>query len=98
MTKEKIIEIVINQVKSLVDTLPDGQKFDVTRETVLYGENSNVDSLSLVSIIVDLETVFGSEYGLEISLSDDRAMSSPVSPFNSVQNMADYIYELVKSK
>jgi acyl carrier protein len=96
MEKEEIKEIVISNVKALVETLPSEQQFEVNEDTVLFGKGSLIDSLSLVSIIVDLETVFSIDYGYDdISLTDDRAMTRKQSPFDSVTTMVDYIDELI---
>ncbi len=95
MTREQILEIVINNLKSLVDTFPENQKFEVDKDSVLFGNGSNIDSLSLVSVIIDLETLFYDEYGYEISLTDDRAMTREISPFENVSSLADYIFELI---
>jgi len=98
MKKEKILEIVISVVKSLVETLPENQKFEVDQNTILFGKGSNIDSLSLVSIIVDLETTFSVDYDFDISLTDDRAMLREKSPFESILVMVEYIFELVNEK
>ncbi len=98
MDKHTILEIVINQVEQLKETLPDNQKFEVNPNTVLFGPGSNIDSLSLVSIIVDLEMLFSNDHNIEISLTDDRAMARERSPFNSIQSLVDYITELVNEK
>lgn len=95
MEKEKITEIVISTVNSLVETLPVDQKFIVDQHTILFGNGSKIDSLSLVSIIVDLETTFSSDFNLDISLTDDRAMMRKKSPFDSVTDLVDYIDELI---
>jgi len=95
VNKQQILDIVITNVKSLVETLPSDQKFEVTENTVLFGENSNIDSLSLVSVIVDLETIFSVEHGFDISLTDDRAMTRKISPFDSINSMVVYIDELI---
>lgn len=95
MNKDEILKIVINQVNELRDTLPEDKKFDVTENTILFGNGSSIDSLSLVSVIVDLETLFSSEYNFDISLTDDRAMTRAISPFDSITTLVDYIYELV---
>ena len=97
MEKEKISEIVIANVSSLVDTLPEDQKFTVDNKTILFGKNANIDSLSLVSIIVDLETIFNDDFGIELSLTDDRAMMRKISPFESVSALVDYIDELINA-
>lgn len=95
MEKTEILNIVLEQVKSLVDTLPDTQKFDVGEDTVLFGRDSNIDSLSLVSVIVDLETYFLDEHNLEVCITDDRAMTREISPFDNVKNLVDYLHELI---
>ncbi len=94
MEKKKITEIVTSTVCSLVETLPAEQKFIVDQNTILFGTGSKIDSLSLVSIIVDLEGVFSSDYGIDISLTDDRAMMRKKSPFDSITALVDYIEEL----
>ena len=98
MKKIEIVEIVLNQVRSLVETLPESQKFDVTEQTVLFGRDSNIDSLSLVSVIVDLEMLFSDDHGFDISLTDDRAMTREISPFDSVTSLVDYIFEIINEK
>lgn len=95
MERAKIYEIVIKQVQELNETLPENQQFAVNEDTILFGNNSNIDSLSLVSVIVDLETVFSEAYDKEISLTDDRAMTREINPFSSIRNLVDYITEVV---
>jgi len=95
MDKQQIFDIVINQVKDLSETLPPGQQFSVNEHTVLFGNDSKIDSLSLVSVIVDLESLFSDEFGFDISLTDDRAMTREVSPFDNVESLVGYIHELI---
>ncbi len=95
MERQAIYDIVINQVKELNETLPAEQQFEVNENTVLFGIGSSIDSLSLVSVIVDLEMVFSDEYGHDISLTDDRAMTREISPFDNIKNLVDYIEEIV---
>ena len=98
MNKQKITEIVINQVEQINATFPDDQKIEVNNETILFGKGSSIDSLSLVSVIVDLEMYFSDEYGFEISLTDDRAMTREISPFDSITSLVDYIFEIINEK
>lgn len=98
VNKIEIHDIVISKVVSLVDTLPEDKKFSVDQNTTLFGNGSSIDSLSLVSIIVDLETTFSAEYGLDISLTDDKAMMREKSPFESIKSLTEYISELVNDK
>lgn len=95
MKKKKITEIVISTVSMLVETFPVDQQYTVDQNTILFGNGSKMDSLSLVSIIVDLESIFSLDYNMEISLTDDRAMTRKNSPFDSITVLVDYIDELV---
>jgi acyl carrier protein len=95
MNRSEILAIVMTNVNSLIDTFPDNQKIVVNEETVLFGTNSSIDSLSLVSVIVDLESTFSLDYDLDISLTDDRAMTREKSPFDSVASLVEYIDEIV---
>ena len=98
MTKKEITEIVINQVEQLNDTFPDAQKVTVSENTVLFGNGSSIDSLSLVSIIVDLEMLFSAEYSHDILLTDDKAMAREKSPFTNITTLVDYIFELINEE
>jgi acyl carrier protein len=98
MTKQEIIAIVINQVEQLNDTFPESQKIIVNENTVLFGNGSSIDSLSLVSVIVDLEMLFSDEYGFDISLTDDRAMTREISPFDSIISLVNYMFEIINEK
>jgi acyl carrier protein len=95
MKKNIVKEIVINQLMELMETLPGDQKFDVSYETILFGRGSSIDSMSLVSVIVDLETYFLDEYNIEVCITDDRAMTREISPFDNVKNLVDYLHELI---
>jgi acyl carrier protein len=95
MTREEISITVIDNVKNLVETFPQAEQFEVNEVTILFGLGSQIDSLSLVSVIVDLEMHYATELDVEFSLTDDRAMTRAISPFDSVKNLVDYIHELI---
>ncbi len=95
MERNEILNIVVSAVKDLVETFPEVDRIEVSEQTVLFGQNSQIDSLSLVSVVVDLEAIFYDRYNLELSLTDDRAMTRTISPFDSVKNLIDYIHELI---
>lgn len=95
MERQEILNTVKNQVELLRDTFPSDEQFEVTEEMILFGADSTIDSLSLVSLIVDIESLFFDEYNLEISLTDDNAMMRKISPFSTISTLTDYIFEVV---
>ena len=97
LTDEMVEGLIFKALRSLQED-SQGQGFEISKTTALFGVNAQIDSLSLVSLIVDIETALNSEYGLSLSLTDDRAMSRPQSPFINVQTLKDYIVEIVQEK
>ncbi len=93
--REFVLGVVLRALSDLNDELDAGSKIEVSETTPLFGPDATLDSLSLVSVIVDVETALTTELGDPISLTDDRAMSREVSPFSDVTALTDYILELV---
>jgi acyl carrier protein len=95
VNQEEISALIIKTLTDLIDTFPESERFTPTSETVLFGQGSVIDSLTLVSFIVDLEAMLSEKYNQEISLTDDRAMTREKSPFSSVSSLAEYIQEII---
>lgn len=95
MERQEILNTVKNQVELLRETFPQDEQFVIDDNMILFGADSTIDSLSLVSLIVDIESLFFDEYNLEISLTDDNAMMRKISPFSTISSLTDYIFEVV---
>ena len=54
-----------------------------------------LDSLDLVNYLADLEYRLDQEFGRELVLASERAMSRSRSPFRDVNSLTDYIMELL---
>lgn len=59
-------------------------------DTPLFGAGGALDSIGLVSVIVEVEQKLSDIEGREISLMTDRALSQTRSPFRTVRSLADY--------
>jgi len=66
-----------------------------TMETRLYGAKSSLDSIGLVNLIADVEERIAQEFGKDILLADERAMSQTRSPFGRVGTLVEYIEQLL---
>ena len=64
---------------------------EIHDSAVLYGAKSPIDSLALVSLIIDIEQGLEEEFGVTMALADERAMSLKNSPFRTVKSLAEYI-------
>ena len=96
--KDAVTSTILKTLNDVVDTLPEEQKFVPDENTKLFGSGSTIDSLTLVSFIVELESVFSAEHNVDIVLTDDRAMTREKSPFDSVKDLSDYIFEITNEE
>lgn len=74
---------------------PAQQSVAMTEETILFGPGGLLDSVALVSFILDVEEAIRVSCGISITLADERAMSQTRSPFRRVSSLADYAAQLV---
>ena len=95
MDKTEIQKIIFNAIEMVNNTREENEKIAVSIETELYGSNGNLDSMGLVSFLIDVEESL-QDRDIQISLSDDRAMSQLKSPFRNVQTLTDYIDTLIR--
>jgi acyl carrier protein len=64
-------------------------------DTRLVGSSAVLDSLGLVTLMVDVEQRVDEALGRSITLASERAMSQKHSPFRTVGALADFIGELL---
>ena len=94
--REKVIEIINSSVKDL--DLEVVAEIDLSKgeDTPLYGKEGSLDSISLVNLIVGVETQIEDELGKYITIADERAMSQESSPFKTIGSLTDYVTQLLE--
>lgn len=90
-----VLECIYRALRSLNEERGADEQIEIGPDTCLFGESAALDSLSLVSVVVDLETLVSDTFGRFVSLTDDRAMSRQPVPFTDVGALKDYLMELL---
>lgn len=96
--KQEIVELICEALREQNVGYPKPELSEPNLDTRLVGEKSALDSIGLVTLIVDLEEKIAEKYGRELVLADERAMSLRQSPFRRVESLADYIVEKLEAK
>lgn len=93
--KEDVLNLVLRAVESHCDE--NGIAFDMSNseDLRLFGGESLLDSMGLVSLIVLIEEEIEDKYNISVILADEKAMSRRTSPFAKVSYLVDYIFELL---
>ena len=92
--RKDITELIIVSVKDILALEHEVTeiKTEVNDDTFLFAEPRAVlDSLGLVELLVDVEQRLEEEYGVSITINDDRAVSQKKSPFRTIGSLVDYI-------
>jgi len=92
MTDGDIQDLVLHAVHNINLARGSSGQLDVSPQAPLFGPDSPLDSLGLVSLLMDVEEALG-DRGFEVVLSDARAMSRAASPFRNVPALVAYIRE-----
>jgi D-alanine--poly(phosphoribitol) ligase subunit 2 len=94
-SKIQAMQVVID---ALVVTLQ-GQGDDVPAaiggDSKLFGASGLLDSIGLVSLVIEIEAQAESKLGSSLVLADDRAMSQRNSPFRTVATLSEFIVSLI---
>tara|TARA_B110000858_G_C17507780_1_gene339019 strand:- start:204 stop:497 length:294 start_codon:yes stop_codon:yes gene_type:complete len=73
------------------------ETIELTLDSKLFGGGGPLDSMSLVNLLVDLEDLIEEDFGISITLADEKAMSRRTSPFSRVKNLVEYIEERINT-
>jgi hypothetical protein len=91
-----VLECIHKALRALNKERSPEDQITIGLDTCLFGKNSVLDSLSLVSVIVDIETLVSDQFRHFVSLTDDRAMSREPVPFTDVTALKSYVLELLR--
>ena len=84
------LEIVLSALREAVDQ-NGGDVASVGEDTTIVGPDAVIDSIGVVSLVVDIEQRLEMDHQVSVTLASDRAMSQRSSPFRTPAVLADHI-------
>ena len=94
--ENQIKEIIFKSIKELNENLDEDQQLQLSTDTVLLGKDSNIDSITLVNLIVTIEESLEDNLNVSVTLADEKALSQKNSPFLTIETLINYITLLIK--
>jgi len=89
--------IVIEALELSNQSRSDDTQIPLTDSTALFGQNGHLDSMALVALLMDIEDAL-QEQSIEVSLSDEKAMSLSRSPFKNIPSITQYIHDVIAAQ
>ena len=94
--REQVVRAIVECLGDLGRELDRADLLSADENTPLLGNKSGLDSIALVTLLVEVEARLSRELGRNIVIADERAMSVTHSPFRRVGTLADYIASLLE--
>ncbi|NTU77967.1 MAG: hypothetical protein HGA45_00955 [Chloroflexales bacterium] len=96
LDRDVCVQIVIASLKEVLVMNDTPAPATIDEATVLVGDDAVLDSLGVVSLIVEIEQRLEMDHSIAVTLASDRAMSQRNSPFRTVGVLGDYISATIK--
>jgi acyl carrier protein len=97
INRDAVLQIMFAVIDEVNETLPTDQQLQKSVDTHLFDKQGKLDSIGLVNFIVSLEQALADEFGVAVTLADEKAFSRQTSPFRTVDSLADYVMEHLQS-
>ena len=91
--RDTIAGIIKDAIVELNEELDYDQLRAPNDATVLFEGDDSLDSLSLVSLIVDIEARVGDNFEVEVVLASEKAMSMKNSPYRNVGALTQFVLD-----
>jgi len=89
--REEALVLVLACLRDAIEQMGTPQSGEVTETTTIVGPGASLDSISVVSLIVDIEQRLETDHGVCVTLASEKAMSQRNSPFRTAGVLADHI-------
>lgn len=96
--KTKVEKLIFDAIEEMNTDIENKIPLDKGNNTPLFGKKGVLDSLGLVNLVVSVEAAIEDEFGVTVTIADERAMSQKNSPFKTIGTLADYICLLLEGQ
>ena len=95
-TFDRVMKTVLLTIDEFNEQLPEEERIPKSADTVLFGKSGRLDSVGLLNLIVEAEENVEAEFGIPITLADERAMAQESNPFETIASLVTYIAQLLE--
>jgi acyl carrier protein len=95
MDREIALNVVIGCLREAVEQFGTGAGAEINADTVIVGQGAVLDSIGVVSLIVDIEQRLEDEHDVSVTLASEKAMSQRNSPFRTAGVLAEHVCSVI---
>ena len=94
--KNSIIEIIFTSIKEVNENQPSNNKLKLKKDELLVSDKSKIDSLGLITLLVNIEDKINKTYNVRLNLLEENYISDEKTPFQTIDNLAEWLHNNVK--
>ncbi len=98
MNRDQLVSLIVDTAQDYILSDPKRASVTIDETTRLFGTQGLFDSVGLVSVLLDVEQQINDQWGVSITIADDRAMSQSRSPFRTISSLTDYVLTLIQEQ
>lgn len=88
-------ELIVPALDDLAASVHAAREVGRSADSILFGPGSPLDSIGLVTLLIDVEARIEEKLGISVTIADEKAMSRSRSPFRTLGSLAEYVGELL---
>jgi acyl carrier protein len=89
LSEEKIFQTIFGVVDEVNKMLPEERRLQKLPDTLLVGDQGNLDSLGVINFVVELESRIQKDFNLALNLIG--VLDAPEEPMKSIGRLAKFI-------
>jgi len=98
MTRDEVVAVIREAIERANELREPDQWIENSEDAGLFGPDGALDSLGLVSLVLDVEEGIYEASGVRLVLADERALARRRSPFRDVRSLADHVLERLEEQ
>ena len=96
LAKAQLSTLVVDVLRETLESRGFPAAGELGADAVLLGRDAVVDSLGLVSAVMEIEQRLADDHGVLVSLTGEKALAAQQSPYRSVATLVDFaVSELI---
>jgi hypothetical protein len=98
IAKSSIAATILEAIEQSNEQLAPGDRLTATLDAPLLGKSGSLDSLSLLTLLTEIERRVEANHNLVISLYDGSLFAENSDVLTRVELLVDYVHRLVEKK
>ena len=94
--KDSIVDFIYIVIDEHNNLNPNELTLEKSLETVLLGPQGNLDSLGLITLLVEIESSMKENIDLNINIIDEIYFADENGPYQNIKTLSEYIFKQIK--